>query len=71
LDIDHARWVSGLNWMQDANVQIAQGRKQGGVGGWLKRMAGSAKAGMGFVSLLMIPVEKNAVPESPRLEPAY
>jgi magnesium-protoporphyrin IX monomethyl ester (oxidative) cyclase len=71
LDIDHPRWEPTLNRMQDANVQIAAGRKQGGVGGWVKRMIGSAKAGMAFVSLLTIPVKKNAVPDSPRLEPAY
>jgi magnesium-protoporphyrin IX monomethyl ester (oxidative) cyclase len=71
LDIDHPRWIPTLRRMEAANAQIAAGRKQGGVGGWLKRMAGSAKAGLAFVSLLTIPVEKNAVPASPRLEPAY
>ncbi len=71
LDIDHPRWIPQLNKMQAANVQIAVGRKQGGFGGWAKRMVGSAKAGMAFISLLTIPVEKNAVPDSPRLEPAY
>ena len=71
LDINHPRWEPTLNRMQDANVQIAAGRKQGGVGGWVKRMAGSARAGFAFVSLLTIPVHKNSVPDSPRLEPAY
>jgi magnesium-protoporphyrin IX monomethyl ester (oxidative) cyclase len=71
LDIDHPRWKPSLRRMQAANAQIADGRKQGGVAGWLTRMAGSAKAGLAFVSLLTIPVEKNAVPASPRLEPAY
>jgi magnesium-protoporphyrin IX monomethyl ester (oxidative) cyclase len=71
LDIDHPRWLPTLERMQKANVQIAAGRKQGGIGGWVKRLAGSAKAGFGFVSLLTIPVEKNAVPAKPRLEPAY
>lgn len=71
LDINHPRWEPTLNRMQDANVQIAAGRKQGGVGGWVKRMAGSAKAGFAFVSLLTIPVHKNAVPDRPGLVPAY
>ena len=71
LDIDHPRWIPTLRRMQNANAQIADGKKQGGVGGWLKRMAGSAKAGFAFLSLMTIPVEKNAVPASPRLEPAY
>jgi magnesium-protoporphyrin IX monomethyl ester (oxidative) cyclase len=71
LDIDHPRWLPTLERMQKANVQISAGRKQGGIRGWVKRMVGSAKAGVGFVSLLSIPVDKNAVPESPRMEPAY
>jgi len=71
LDIDHPRWIPTLRRMQNANAQIADGKKQGGVGGWFKRMAGSAKAGFAFLSLMTIPVEKNAVPASPRLEPAY
>ena len=71
LDIDHPRWIPQLNKMQDANVQIADGRKQGGVAGWAKRMVGSARAGMAFLSLLTIPVVHNEVPDSPRLEPAY
>ena len=71
LDIDHPRWIPQLNKMQAANVQIADGRTQGGFGGWVKRLVGSTRAGMAFLSLLTIPVEKNAVPESPRMEPAY
>lgn len=71
LDIDHPRWVPTLNRLQAANTQIAEGHAQGGVGGWLKRMGGSVKAGVAFLSLLTIPVQHNAVPDSPRLEPAY
>ncbi len=71
LDIDHPRWVPRLDAMQRANEQIAVGRKQGGIGGWAKRMLGSAKAGFAFVSLLAIPAVGNAVPDNPRLEPAY
>ena len=71
LDIDHPRWIPALNRIQDANVQIALGRKQGGVGGWVKRMAGSARAATSFVSLLMIPVVKSNVPDSPMMVPAY
>ena len=71
LDIDHPRWIPALNRMQDANVQIAAGKKKGGVGGWFKRMGGSAKAGFAFLSLMTIPAHSNAVPTNPRLEPAY
>ena len=71
LDIDHPRWIPALDRMQDANIQIAAGKKQGGVGGWFKRMGGSAKAGFAFLSLMTIPAHSNAVPTNPRLEPAY
>ncbi len=71
LDIDSPRWIPNLERMQAANEQIAAGRKQGGFGGWVRRMAGSAGAAIAFVALLTIPVEKNAVPANPRLEPAY
>ena len=65
------RWVPTLDRMGAANAQIAEGKKQGGVGGFLKRVAGSARAGVAFVSLMTIPVRGNKVPDSPRLEPAY
>jgi magnesium-protoporphyrin IX monomethyl ester (oxidative) cyclase len=47
------------------------GTRQGGVGGWFKRMTGAAGAGLAFASLYLIPVKQNRVPESPRLQPAY
>ena len=71
LDIDHPRWIPSLNRLERANLQIAAGAKQGGLGGFLKRVSGSAKAGLAFLSLLTIPAVKNAVPDSPRMEPAY
>lgn len=71
LDIDHPRWERQLNKMQDANVQIAEGRRRGGVAGYVKRMAGSARAGAAFVSLLLIPAIPNEVPASPVMAPAY
>ena len=71
LDIDHPRWVRNLDRMQAANADIAAGRKAGGLGGWLKRMGGSARAALAFASLLTIPSISNEVPDNPRLEPAY
>ena len=71
LDIDHPRWVRTLDKLADANHRIAEGRRQGGIGGWLKEKAGAAKAGLAFVSLLLIPAKRNAPPASSRLQPAY
>jgi magnesium-protoporphyrin IX monomethyl ester (oxidative) cyclase len=71
LDIDSPRWQPNLDRMERANRQISDGRKQGGIGGWMKRQAGSAKAAMAFISLLTIPAIPNEVPVNTRLQPAY
>ncbi|SLN32287.1 magnesium-protoporphyrin IX monomethyl ester (oxidative) cyclase [Roseisalinus antarcticus] len=71
LDIDHPRWRRGLDRLDAANRIIARAKRQGGIGGKLKQLAGSARAGLAFVSLLTIPAIKNEVPVSSRMEPAY
>ncbi len=71
LDIDHPRWMRGLNAMERANVKIAEGKDQGGLMGKLKVWGNSARAGLAFVSLMSIPSIKHQVPESTWLEPAY
>ena len=71
LDIDHPRWRKGLDRLDHANRQIAAAKKRRGLGAKLSEWAGSAKAGMAFLSLLTIPSVPNAVPASPRLEPVY
>ena len=71
LDIDHPRWRPNLDRMEAASRQIAAAKARGGVMGTLSRLSGMAKAGFAFVSILTIPAHKNAVPENPRLQPAY
>ncbi len=71
LDIEHPRWQRNLVRMQRANVLIADGKKAGGVGGFVKRITGSARAAAAFLSLYTIPAIKHDVPETTRLEPAY
>lgn len=71
LDIDHPRWRPNLDRMESASRQIAAAKKRGGLTGMVSRVAGMAKAGFAFVSIFTIPAQKNAVPDSPRLQPAY
>ena len=71
LDIYHPRWQRGLERLHRANVEIAEGKKAGGLGGRIKSLMGQAKAATCFLSLLTIPAQSNRVPDSPRLEPAY
>lgn len=71
LDIDHPRWRRNLDRMEAASRQIAAAKARGGIGGFVGRMAGMAKAGIAFISTLLIPAHKNTVPENPRLQPVY
>ena len=71
LDIEHPRWQRNLERLQKANIQIAEAKAAGGIGGFLGNLAGSAKAGLAFVSLYTIPAKKHRVPTVTRLEPSY
>ena len=71
LNIDHPRWRPNLDRMEAASRQVAAAKARGGVLGFASRIAGMTKAAVAFVSVFTIPVHKNAVPDSPRLEPAY
>ncbi|KIT14879.1 magnesium-protoporphyrin IX monomethyl ester (oxidative) cyclase [Jannaschia aquimarina] len=71
LDIDHPAWLPTLRKLQAANEQIAEGDRQGGLGGRLKRLAGSAKAAAAFARLYAIPAKRHEVPVQTRLEPCY
>lgn len=71
LDIDHPRWLPALRRLSAANVDLDAAKKAGGLGGKLRQLSASARAGAAFLSLLTIPAKKNAVPASVRLEPMY
>ena len=71
LDIDHPRFRKGLDKLQDANVQIAAGKRQCGVAGKIKQLIGTARAAAAFAVLYSIPVVHHERPESTMLEPAY
>ena len=71
LDIDHPRWRPNLDRMNEAFIAMDKAKAKGGVMGALGRLAAGAKAGRAFVSLYLIPVKHNTVPDNVRLEPAY
>ncbi len=71
LDIENPRWQRGLERLQRANVDMAEGRRQGGIGGRLKSLGAQMRAAACFVGLYTIPAKTHAVPASTRLEPAY
>ncbi|MFN3294166.1 MAG: magnesium-protoporphyrin IX monomethyl ester (oxidative) cyclase [Gemmobacter sp.] len=71
LDIDHPAWLPTLRKLDAAMRDMEKGKRKGGVGGWLQHKLGAARAGLAFARLYLLPVKRNAVPASPRLEPAY
>ena len=71
LDIDHPRWMRNLKRLQKASVDIDAAKKRGGIGGFVGRMWGSARAARAFVALYTIPSVRHEVPQTTRLQPAY
>ncbi len=71
LDIDHPRWIPNLRRMNDAMLDMERGQKAGGVGGWLRHKAASARAMLAFASLFLIPVKHTTPPANVRLEPSF
>ncbi len=71
LDIDSPRWAPGLARMKNAFIAMDAGKRQGGIGGWLRKTAAGARALVAFVGLYTIPVVPSAVPVNVRLEPVY
>lgn len=71
LDIDHPRWLPNLRRIDRAFRKMDAATRRGGLGGAWGRLTAGAQAAMAFVSLYTIPVKKNRLPESVRLQPSY
>ena len=71
LDIDHPRWLPNLRRINAAFIAMDAAKRQGGIGGALRRVLAGASAARGFVALYTLPVKRNTLPENVRLEPAY
>ena len=71
LDIDHPRWLPNLRRINAAFIAMDAAKRQGGIGGALRRVLAGASAARGFVALYTLPVKRNTLPEDVRLEPAY
>ena len=71
LDINHPSWQPGLERLQRASLASDAAKKRGGIMGKLGQVAAAARAGIAFVRLYSIPVQKHETPKSVRLEPAY
>jgi magnesium-protoporphyrin IX monomethyl ester (oxidative) cyclase len=71
LDIDSPRWQPGLDRMNRAFRAMDKARRTGGLKGRIGRVVAGTKAALAFAGLFTIPVVRNEVPQSSRMEPAY
>ena len=57
--------------LRQAALRIDEGKEQGGIGGFFKRMSGAAGAGLSFAKMYFHRTRPNALPQSIRLYPAW
>jgi magnesium-protoporphyrin IX monomethyl ester (oxidative) cyclase len=71
LDIDNPAFRAGLERLRQINDGIAAAKKQGGVGGLLKRGVLAARAALTFGRLFILPAKHHDLPSQVRLAPAW
>ncbi len=71
IDIDNPRFAAGCRRLERASRDIDAARARGGIAGLAGRAGGMARAAAAFLSIYTMSVRRNAVPDSPRMEPAY
>jgi magnesium-protoporphyrin IX monomethyl ester (oxidative) cyclase len=71
LPIDDPRFRRGLEAMRKIAVSIGRAKAQGGLVGFGRRMALSARAALVFARLYLLPVETHELPQNVRLQPVW
>jgi magnesium-protoporphyrin IX monomethyl ester (oxidative) cyclase len=71
LDIEHPAFRAGLERMFRISTKIQEARARGGLLAGLRRAGLVAMAAATFVRLYLLPVRRNAVPETTRMQPAW
>ena len=71
LNIDDPRFRAGLERLRRISVTGDAARAQGGLLGGIKRLGLTLAAGAIFVRLYCLPAQPNALPENPRVAPAW
>ncbi len=71
LNLDDPRFHAGLEKLRRLSIAIDAARAKGGVVGGLKRLGLTAAAGITFLKLFLLPARHHALPENPRLRPAW
>ncbi len=71
LDIDNPVFRRGLERLRVIGVKMDAARASGGIGGRMRRAVLIAQAAATFGRLYLLPVQKNTLPASVRLEPVW
>ncbi|MEM8724584.1 MAG: magnesium-protoporphyrin IX monomethyl ester (oxidative) cyclase [Pseudomonadota bacterium] len=71
LDIDDPAFRRNMEALRLAALKIDEGKEQGGIGGFFKRVSGAAGAGLNFAKMYFHRTKPNALPQSIRLYPAW
>jgi magnesium-protoporphyrin IX monomethyl ester (oxidative) cyclase len=71
LDIDSPTFRRQMEKLRIAASRIEEGKEQGGLSGFVKRVSGTAGAGLAFARMYLQRPRSNALPRSIRLQPAW
>ncbi|OCW58483.1 magnesium-protoporphyrin IX monomethyl ester (oxidative) cyclase [Hoeflea olei] len=71
LDLDHPGFIAALRKLNGINADITAADERGGIGGKIAKGWHTARAGLAFARLYMIPTKSNKVPAKSRLQPVW
>ncbi|EAQ27806.1 hypothetical protein NAP1_09437 [Erythrobacter sp. NAP1] len=71
LDIDDPTFRANMEALRLAALRIEEGKAQGGLGGFAKRVSGMAGAGLNFAKMYFHRTKPNTLPQTIRLHPAW
>jgi len=71
LDIDNPKFRARMEALRQASIRIEDGKAQGGLGGFAKRVSGMAGAGYNFARMYFMTPKTNELPATIRLHPAW
>ena len=71
LDLDDPRFAAGLERLRLNGLAIASAKARGGLVGRIRKGVGMAAAGVNFVRLYALPVQRNTMPRDVRLAPSW
>jgi magnesium-protoporphyrin IX monomethyl ester (oxidative) cyclase len=71
LDVENPAFLRGLQKIQQLAVRIDAAKQSGGISGKLRALGAQAQIFFTFVSLYLLPVQKNELPAQTRLQPTW